>query len=86
MSWDYYKSEVRCETCGKTGFCVSGSDDWNRSSTDWIGFDSIAPSATAITRRQSDPGNTSPVCACGSKNIVVGKFLGSCDSAGKLTK
>ena len=50
MSWEYSKYEAKCENCGREGFCIRGEDDWNRSSTQWIGFINLAPHVTEVVR------------------------------------
>lgn len=76
MSWEYSRFEARCDMCGSTGVCVQGSDDWGRSSTSWEGFGSEPPDSNAVARRRVDARDTSPVCKCGNKKIVVGVRLG----------
>lgn len=73
MSWEYSTYEAHCEDCGRRGFCIEGSDDWNRSSTTWEGFDMREPHPTAVARKKADARDMVPVCKCGSSNIVVGK-------------
>ena len=77
MSWEYSKYEAKCENCGKNGFCIQGADDWNRSSTNWLGFINMAPSVTEVARKRADSLDSRPVCGCGKGTIVVGKFLGN---------
>lgn len=72
MSWEYEKYEARCESCGKTGFCIRGSDDWNRSSTRWEGFEEVAPSSTAVGMKHADARNLVGQCDCGKSKIVLG--------------
>ncbi|MFZ2163410.1 MAG: hypothetical protein WAW02_14455 [Sideroxyarcus sp.] len=76
MSWEYSKYEARCENCGKEGVCIRGSDDWNRSSTSWQGFDSKPPDPTDVGRKRADARDQVAVCNCGNSKIVVGKYLG----------
>ena len=71
MSWDYTKHKARCSKCGQEGFCVEGSDDWGRSSTEWIGFDSKDPDSTSIARKRLDARDRLPICKCGSQEVVV---------------
>ena len=76
MSWEYSKYEARCKNCGKEGFCIRGSDDWNRTSISWIGFDSEPPSPTDVARKRADSRDQVPVCSCGASKVIVGRYLG----------
>lgn len=84
MSWEYFKYEARCESCGKAGFCIRGDGDWNRSSTHWIGFENISSHVNAVARMRADARDSRPVCECGNGSVVVGQSLGRCDSSGNL--
>jgi hypothetical protein len=84
MSWDRSKYEARCDACGATGFCIKSTDDWGRSSTEWIGFANEAPSATAVSRKRSDARDSAPLCVCGSSAVGFGELLGDCDYTGRL--
>jgi hypothetical protein len=75
MSWEYSKYEAKCENCGKEGFCIRGSDDWNRTSTSWEGFESIPPNSTAVGRMRADSRDQVAVCNCGNSRVVVGKYI-----------
>ena len=72
MSWEYTKYEAVCEDCGRSGFCIEGSDDWGRSSTQWEGFGNENPHPYAVGRKRLDARNMRPVCVCGSFKITVG--------------
>ena len=76
MSWEYSKYEAQCKSCGRKGFCIKGSDDWNRSSTTWEGFDSKDPHPTLVARKHVDRRDSVPVCSCGSSEILIGDFVG----------
>jgi len=76
MSWEYSKYEAECKKCGKKGFCIKGSDDWNRSSTSWEGFESDDPAPTAVARKRVDRRDAVPICSCGSSEVVLGEFVG----------
>lgn len=76
MSWEYSKYKAQCKRCGKNGFCIRGSDDWNRSSTSWEGFDSRDPHPTAVARKRADSRDAVPVCTCGSSDIQIGDLVG----------
>jgi hypothetical protein len=76
MSWEYSKFEAKCENCGKTGFCIRGSDDWNRSSTSWEGFASKSPDSTAIGQKKTDSRDQVAVCDCGTSKVIVGNYVG----------
>lgn len=82
MGWEYIKYEAKCESCGRVGVCIRGDDDWNRSSTTWIGFVNIAPDVTAVARKRADARDLRPVCECGKSSVTVGRQLGRCDSNG----
>lgn len=82
MSWDREKYEARCRVCGATGYCIKADDDWGRSSTTWVGFENVAPSADAVGRKRADARDNTGRCACGSSEVEVGKSLGRCDSNG----
>lgn len=84
MSTERSKYEAECGACGVKGFCIDSSDDWCRTSTTWVGFVNKAPDPTAVARMRVSPGGSSPVCACGSKNVEKGKYLGECDWKGEL--
>ena len=75
MSWDYTRFKATCKTCGRTGVCVRGSDDWMRSSITWEGFDSKAPSAYEVTRKRVDARDSTGVCECGSSEIELGEIM-----------
>jgi hypothetical protein len=75
MSWEYSKYEALCENCGRTGFCIQGSDDWNRSSTTWEGFNSTEPSASSVARKRLDSRDRQGKCECGSSDITVGRLI-----------
>lgn len=75
MSWEYSKYEAICENCGRSGFCIQGSDDWGRSSTAWEGFDSRPPNPTAVARRRVDSRDMVAVCTCGGTVIRIGKLI-----------
>lgn len=85
MSWDRTKYEATCSQCGKKGFVVQAQDDWGRSSTKWFGFDNIQPSPTDVGRKRVSSEDFTPLCACGSNKISIGKMLGSCDYKGELS-
>lgn len=75
MSWEYSKYEAHCESCGRQGVCIKGSDDWNRFSTEWEGFENVEASATAVARQKADRRQSLAVCSCGNSKIVVGKHI-----------
>jgi len=75
MSWEYSKYEARCETCGREGFCIKGSDEWSRSSTSWIGFESKSPDPTAVGKKRADSRDEVPFCSCGNARIVFGQYV-----------
>lgn len=75
MSWEYSKYAARCENCGREGFCIKGSDDWNRTSTSWEGFESTAPNSTAVARKRSNPRDKVATCECGDSRIVIGEII-----------
>ena len=72
MSWEYSTYKARCNNCGKEGRCIRGSDDWNRTTTSWDGFESQPPDATAVARKRFGSRDYSPICNCGSSAILVG--------------
>lgn len=76
MSWEYSKFEAQCDNCRKQGFCIKGSDDWNRTSTTWEGFDNVSADATEVARKKADRRDARPICSCGSSRISVGKYVG----------
>lgn len=84
MSWDREKHKATCLDCGTEGFCIQATDDWNRSSTTWIGFENIKPDAQAVARKRVDARNSRPQCSCGSTNIEIGEPLGACDHQGNI--
>jgi hypothetical protein len=86
MSWDHTKYEACCESCGKKGFCIESMDDWNRTATEWIGFDTKQPDAYEVTRKRVGARDLQPVCDCGKSRVVRGERLGECDGTGKLFK
>ena len=86
MSWEHSKYEARCENCGKAGFCIRSEDDWGRSNTSWIGFETRQPDPTAVGRKRTGPKDLVPICTCKVSSIAVGKYLGACDGAGQLLK
>jgi hypothetical protein len=75
MSWEYFKYEATCESCGHRGFCIEGSDDWGRSSTSWEGFENRPPHATAVAKKRADSRDMVPVCHCTSTKILIGKLV-----------
>lgn len=78
MSWEYSKYKAHCESCGREGFCIRGSDDWNRTSTSWEGFGSKEADPTAAARKRSDRRDSVALCECGSSNVKVGEHIGDC--------
>jgi hypothetical protein len=76
MSWEYDKYEAVCEDCGHQGFCIRGSDDWGRTGTGWKGFENRPPHPYAVARKRASPDDKTPLCACGSTRITVGKYVG----------
>lgn len=52
MSWEYSKYEAHCESCGRQEVSIKGSDDWNRFSTEWEGFQNVEASPTAVARQK----------------------------------
>ena len=77
MSWDYTRYKARCDNCGAEGVCIEGSDDWNRTSRSWEGFNTMPADPTAVARKRVDPRQTSAQCTCGSTRITVGERLDS---------
>ena len=75
MSWEYERYEAVCAVCGHAGVCVRGSDDWGRSSTTWVGFDSREPDPTEVGRKRTDRRDLVAICKCRSSRITVGAFL-----------
>lgn len=75
MSWEYLKYEATCQDCGKTGYCIEGSDDWGRHSRDWEGFENQEADGTAVARKRADKREARGLCSCGSSNIEKGKFV-----------
>ena len=75
MSWEYSKYEAQCENCGKKGFCIRGSDDWNRTSVSWEGFENQEPHPSAVARKKANRRDAIGVCDCGSSKIVVGAVV-----------
>lgn len=75
MSWEYSRYHAQCKNCGRQGFCIRGSDDWNRTSTSWEGFEAFAPDATAVARKKVDRRDASTVCECGNSQIAVGELV-----------
>lgn len=75
MSWEYSHYEAYCAVCGHAGVCIQGSDDWGRSSTGWEGFAVREPDPTAVGRMRADWRDLTPLCKCGSTQIVVGRCL-----------
>jgi hypothetical protein len=69
--------------CGAKGFCISSSDDWNRSETYWEGFKNEPPDAASRIGGRAGPRDMVPVCKCGSYRIELGKELGESDGTGK---
>lgn len=84
MGWEYFKYKAKCENCGREGFCIRGDDDWNRSSTHWIGFENVSPHVNAVARKRADARDSRPVCECGNGSVAVGEYLGHCNSSGEL--
>jgi hypothetical protein len=84
MSWDHDKYQAECRKCGHTGFVILSSDDWGRSSTSWEGFQNKAPHLTEVARMRAGPRDFSPVCECGSRDVVRGKYIGQCNLEGKV--
>ena len=84
MGSDRIKYEATCGDCGKKGFCIQAKDDWNRSSTTWIGFENIKPDPQAVAQKRVDARDSQPQCTCGSRNIKIGNSLGACDYKGNL--
>lgn len=75
MSWEYFRYEAICENCGRQGVCIQGSDDWNRSSTTWEGFESSQPHSYAVGRKKVDSRDQTAACNCGNSKIKIGKLL-----------
>jgi hypothetical protein len=75
VSWEYSRYHARCDKCGKDGVCVSGSDDWGRTSTSWEGFNSKQPHPYDVARKRASSRDLVPVCACGSTSITAGKSM-----------
>ena len=72
MGWEYSKSKAKCQACGKEGARITGSDDWCRSSTSWEGFENCSPNDTAVARKRVDSRDSTPLCSCGSTDIITG--------------
>lgn len=73
MSWEHCYYKATCKKCGKTGFKVSSSDDWNRSEISWKGFTPFTDSPSCdylVGRKRIDP-NEYAKCSCGSTDIEV---------------
>lgn len=75
MSWEHVTRKAVCNACGHEGECITSSDDWNRSSTRWVGFGEVSPSDMDIYRHRYDADDRIPVCACGSRSIQVGDVI-----------
>lgn len=75
MGWEYTRYKARCESCGKEGVCIRGSDDWNRTSTTWEGFNNESPNAVAVAQGKSDRREMVGHCSCGNSKLVVGDCL-----------
>ena len=75
MSWEHDKYEAHCRSCGRKGFVILSSDDWGRTATAWEGFKSKAPDSTAVARKRSSPRDFSPICECGSNDVVRGAYF-----------
>lgn len=84
MGWDHTKYEAHCENCGKKGFSIESMDDWNRTATKWIGFDTKPPDGHEVARKRVGARDLKPVCDCCKSRAVRGKRLGDCDGTGKL--
>lgn len=69
MSTDRTRFIAQCDECGKTGVSISASDDWNRSWTEWEGFDTEPVDPYLVERKREEP--MRPVCSCGSRKITV---------------
>lgn len=78
VSWEYSKYEAQCQSCGRIGLCIQGSDDWGRSSTTGSGFENREPDPMDVDRKRADKRDLSAVCSCGSSAVVIGKYLGDC--------
>jgi len=78
MSWerDYYKAI--CDVCGYEGTCTVAIDDWNRSKTEWPGFEHIVPDPTAVGRKRTGSRDMRPKCpVCGGTSITRGDRIDS---------
>ena len=75
MSWEYFKYEVVCGECGKTGFRIDGSNDWGQSETRWEGFENLPPNWYEVGRKKVGADDMRPRCTCGSTKIIVGKLV-----------
>lgn len=77
MSWEHDKYEAQCRSCGRKGFVILSSDDWGRTAIAWEGFRNKAPDSTAVARKRASQRDSSPVCECGSTDVVRGEYVGS---------
>ena len=75
MSWEYSRHEAVCDQCGKKGFRVSGSDDWDQHETRWEEFENIPPDPYEVGRMRVGGRDMRPHCSCGSTKITVGKLV-----------
>lgn len=77
MSWEHVYYEATCKKCGKKGFQIHSSDDWNRSETSWEGFEPFTdfPRHDELVARKKIDENSYAKCECGSTDIEVGKFV-----------
>ncbi len=73
MAWEYSRYEAKCAKCGHVGVCVTGSDDWGRTSTTWEGFNTTKPHQYEVGRKRTSERSPEPICRCGSEDIVVGR-------------
>ena len=73
MSWDTYRYEAKCHSCGHMGVLIRSSDDWGRSDEAWEGFKEASVNDYEFLRKRSAP--TNPICKCGSTDIRRGALL-----------
>lgn len=77
MSSDHHYYEATCKHCGKRGFRISSTDDWNRSKHSWEGFEPLRDFLRydeLVTRKQIDV-NEYAKCECGSTDIEVSQTI-----------
>jgi hypothetical protein len=49
-----------------------------------MGFGSKSPHPMEVARKRASERDRSPVCSCGSEDVIAGEFVGVCDRSGQV--